>query len=161
MSHQLTKMPDVHLSHGRPTTTSLNIAQVFGKQHKNVLRDIQQLEIPDEFRRLNFQPAEYLDAQKKPRPMYEVTRDGFTLLAMGFTGRRAMQFKLAYIQAFNRMEAELARRALRPATRAQALAGKVGNLSRRLRETEELLELYRDRCELLALKLAGKAGHAR
>jgi len=92
---------------GRPVTTSLKVAEVFGKQHKHVLDAIRRLEIPEDCHRPNFRPVEYADAKGEKRPMYLITRDGFTLLAMGFTGKKAMQFKLAYIQAFNAMEAEL------------------------------------------------------
>lgn len=94
----------VELKDGKAVTTSLKIAEVFGKAHRNVLRVIENLECSKDFRALNFEPAEYLDEQGKPRPMYTVTRDGFTMLAMGFTGRAAMQFKEAYIEAFNAME---------------------------------------------------------
>lgn len=99
----------VTLYHGVPTTTSLKIAETFGKQHKNVVRVIQNSEIPPEFIRLNFELNEYIDPRGRKLPMYHITRDGFTLLAMGFTGARAMEFKVAYIEEFNRMESELNR----------------------------------------------------
>ncbi|MGV0961788.1 MAG: Rha family transcriptional regulator [Limnohabitans sp.] len=97
---------------GRPVTTSLNVADVFGKQHKDVLKAIGRVKndvsVSDaEFGRRNFAPSSYLNEQGKEQPMFQVTRDGFTLLAMGFTGKEAMKFKLAYIDAFNRMESEL------------------------------------------------------
>lgn len=100
-------VPRIYLSNGRPVTTSLNVAEVFGKQHSVVLRTIRSLDVPDGFSACNFAPASYIDEQGKPRPMHTITRDGFTLLAMGFTGSAAMRFKLAYIESFNRMEAEL------------------------------------------------------
>jgi Rha family phage regulatory protein len=100
--------PDVRVAHGQIITTSLNIAQVFGKQHKNVLDAIKRLDCSEEFARLNFQPCSYLDANNRNRPLYEITRDGFTFLAMGFTGKEAARFKEAYIQAFNRLAEELA-----------------------------------------------------
>lgn len=92
---------------GKAVTTSRKVAEVFEKQHKNVLQSIRELEIPEDFDRLNFQLVEYKDAKGEQRPEYLITRDGFTLLAMGFTGSKAMQFKLAYIEAFNAMEKEL------------------------------------------------------
>ena len=106
----------VTLMSGKAVTTSLKIAEVFGKQHKNVLQSIDNLksQLPAEWHKLNFQPTQI--ERKTPTggivksKMYFITRDGFTLLAMGFTGKRAMQFKLAYIAAFNAMEAELAAR---------------------------------------------------
>ena len=94
----------VELKDGKAVTTSLKIAEVFGKRHDHVLKSIRSLDCSDDFRAPNFREAEYTDAQGKPRPMFFVTRDGFTLLAMGFTGKAAMQFKVAYIEAFNAME---------------------------------------------------------
>lgn len=120
---------------GEAVTTSRAVAEQFGKQHKNVVRDIEEIisqlspsnfglaegeGAENEGSGLNFEPAksnntadfaarnfilsEYTDLQGKPRKQYILTRDGFTLLAMGFTGAKAMQFKVAYITAFNRMD---------------------------------------------------------
>lgn len=77
------------------------------KRHDNVLQDIRNLECSDEFRLLNFQESSYVNSQNKKQPMYYVTRDGFTLLAMGYTGEKAMKFKEAYIKQFNAMERTL------------------------------------------------------
>ncbi len=87
--------------------SSLDVAETFGKDHKNILRDIRQLECSDEFRRLNFEQSEYLNEQNHKQPMYYMTRDGFTILVMGYTGEKAMQFKEAYIKQFNAMEKTL------------------------------------------------------
>ena len=115
---------------GIPVTTSRAVAEQFGKRHDHVLRDIEELldqlknpptapksggcENPGtvavaqlqsfQFAELNFHPVTYRDSTGRERPMYLLTRDAFTLLAMGFTGARAVQFKVAYINAFNRME---------------------------------------------------------
>lgn len=91
----------------RVTTTSLLVAQKFGKEHKNVLRDIQNLECSEEFRELNFELTTYQDTQNKARPMYIITRDGFTLLMMSFTGKAAAKFREEFIEEFNRMESIL------------------------------------------------------
>ncbi|MGN1056974.1 MAG: Rha family transcriptional regulator, partial [Comamonas sp.] len=99
--------PDLVVVDGQITTTSLQIAEHFGKRHKNVMQAIANLECSPEFNRLNFQPVEYLDAKGEKRPCYRITRDGFVFLAMGFTGKEAAQWKEAYITAFNKMEAEL------------------------------------------------------
>jgi len=101
-----TILPDIHLVHDIAKTTSKDVAEKFEKKHKNVLQSIQNLDIPEEFSRLNFQPSEYKDSRGKMMPMYEMTRDGFVLLAMGFTGRKAMEWKIAYINAFNLLEAQ-------------------------------------------------------
>ena len=92
---------------GEPVTTSLKLAEVFGKPHKDILKAVRALEIPEEFAERNFSPGAYSDANNQQRPMYFITRDGFTLLAMGFTGARAMAYKLAYIERFNAMEKTL------------------------------------------------------
>jgi anti-repressor protein len=84
--------------------TSRDIAAVFGKLHKNVLRDIEALPT-DEFNQLNFEPVNYKDAKGETRKAYRLTRDGFALLAMGFTGEKAYQWKIAFIDGFNKMEA--------------------------------------------------------
>ena len=94
----------VELKDGKAVTTSLKIAEVFGKQHKHVIDSIRKIEAPTAFTEPNFRPSEYIDNTGRKLPMYLVTRDGFTLLAMGFTGKAAMQFKVAYIEAFNAME---------------------------------------------------------
>lgn len=84
--------------------TSLDIAETFGKEHKRVLQDIRELECSEDFRQHNFVQSSYVNCQNKKQPMYYVTRDGFTLLAMGYTGEKAMKFKEGYIRQFNAME---------------------------------------------------------
>ena len=84
--------------------TSLDVAETFEKTHKRVLQDIREMKCSDEFRQLNFVQSEYLNQQNHKQPMYYITRDGFTLLAMGYTGEKAMKFKEAYINQFNQME---------------------------------------------------------
>lgn len=94
-----------------PAVTSQQLAEVFGKEHYNVLRDIRETvaKCSKSFCALNFEGAEYLDEQGKSRPMYLMTKDGFTMVAMAYTTPEAMRFKEAYIAEFNRMEAELQR----------------------------------------------------
>jgi Rha family phage regulatory protein len=89
------------------TTTSLLIAEKFGKEHKIVLMDIQQLECSEKFRRLNFELSSYKSKQNKELPMYVMTRDAFTMLVMSFTGSMASKFREEFIDEFNRMEAFL------------------------------------------------------
>lgn len=85
-------------------TTSLKVAEVFNKRHDNVLQSIQSLDCSDEFRLLNFKETFYTDEWNREQPMYYITRDGFTFLAMGYRGKKAAAFKEAYISAFNKME---------------------------------------------------------
>lgn len=88
-------------------TTSLRVAEVFGKDHKHVLETISNLAAEKSAAKF-FAETTY-DNRGKQYPMYYMNRDGFTLLAMGFTGKKALQFKIKYIQAFNSMEATLKR----------------------------------------------------
>lgn len=109
---QVLSVPSVSLIEGRPATTSLEVAQFFGKRHTDVLRDVNNVSgnCPETFSQRNFASAEYSDEQGKPRPMFILYRDGFMLLVMGYTGKKALAMKLAYIEAFNHMEDELERR---------------------------------------------------
>lgn len=95
-------------NNGKATTTSVKVAEYFGKQHKNVITAIEKLrEDPSVEDRLNFKPVSYMDTMNRLQLMYDIDRDGFTLLAMGFTGKQALQFKLSYIDAFNKAEKAL------------------------------------------------------
>lgn len=90
-------------------TTSLILAEAFEKEHRNVIRTIE-----TKIGKLNFEQSlkmfskgEYTNTQNKQQPMYYLNRDGFTFIAMGFTGRKADEFKLKYIDAFNKMEEQI------------------------------------------------------
>lgn len=84
-------------------TTSILVAKKFERNHRDILRAIKNLDCSPEFSERNFALAEYIDDQGKPRPMYQMTKDGFVFLVMGFTGKKAGQFKEDYINAFNEM----------------------------------------------------------
>ena len=91
-------------------TSSLLIAEKFGKEHKNVMQSIRNLiggTAENSAIAEMFSESTYFNEQNKEQPMFLMNRDGFTLLAMGFTGKKAMQFKLEYIKAFNSMEAQI------------------------------------------------------
>lgn len=88
---------------------SLYVAEFFEKNHKEVLRDIRNIAAPNsglskEFTERNFALGSYKDKQNKKRPCYYLTRDGFTILVMGYTGKKALRFKELYIRRFNEME---------------------------------------------------------
>ena len=88
---------------------SLYVAEFFEKNHKEVLRDIRNIAAPNsglskEFAERNFALGSYKDKQNKKRPCYYLTRDGFTILVMGYTGKKALRFKEVYIKRFNEME---------------------------------------------------------
>lgn len=85
-------------------TTSLKVAETFDKAHKHVLTSIRNLTAQNSAVKKMFAESTYVNDRGQEQPMYYMNRDGFTLLAMGFTGRDAMKFKLEYIEAFNRMD---------------------------------------------------------
>ena len=91
----------------RTVVSSLDIAETFGKEHRRVLQDIREIGCSEEFRLHNFVQSSYENSQGKQQPMFLVTRDGFVLLAMGYTGELAIRFKEAYIKQFNAMESAL------------------------------------------------------
>lgn len=101
---------------GQLITSSLLVAEAFGKQHKHVLEKIESLDIPDSFSSPNFsvhvQKISIGNGARRESKVYRMTKDGFMLLVMGFTGKRAMEIKIAYINAFNRMAAQLAQQTL-------------------------------------------------
>lgn len=102
---------EIRIVDGRPTTTSLHVAEHFGKLHKNVLKAIGALDCTPEFHKLNFEPmitkVTVGKGAVREEPAYRMTRDGFTFLCMGFTGKEAAKWKEAYINAFNQMEQQL------------------------------------------------------
>ena len=91
-------------------TTSLQVAKVFNKKHKHVIEainnKIQSAENSADYQKM-FVVGTYKDSKGRTYPMYYMNRDGFTFIAFGFTGAKADQFKLKYIDAFNQMEKQL------------------------------------------------------
>ena len=83
---------------------SLIVAQMFEKEHKDVLKSIRNLDCSEEFLRRNFAPISYSDQYGRAQRAYAMTRDGFTFLVMGYRGKKAARFKEAYIKRFNEME---------------------------------------------------------
>lgn len=103
----MTDLALVYDHNEQATTDSRKVAEFFGKTHDKVLRDIRELDCSEEFRLANFGESSYRNEQNKKQPMCLMTRDGFALLAFGYTGKKAMAFKEAYIKQFNLMEARL------------------------------------------------------
>ena len=95
----------------QPLTNSKLVAEVFGKEHRNVVRDIKNLieggVLKNEQTQM-FEETTYINEQNKQSyPMFIMNQDGFTLLAMGFNGKKAMEIKLKYIEAFNAMKRQI------------------------------------------------------
>ena len=96
----------VFIDNEKALTNSLLVAKKFNKKHNHVLDAIRKILTTTENSAVleMFVSSQYVNEQNKEQPMYVMNRDGFTLLAMGFTGSKAMQFKLDFISAFNKME---------------------------------------------------------
>lgn len=101
--------PEIAIVDGQAVTSSLAVADFFSKRHDDVLKKIRTLECSASFNARNFSVSDYTDCTGRKLPCYQITRDGFAFLAMGFTGKRAAQFKEAYINAFNQMEKQLSK----------------------------------------------------
>lgn len=102
----------ISLQQGQPVTTSLKVAELFGKRHDDVLKKIRNLECSSDFHLRNFaemsQEVEIGNGAKRSSRFYEMTKDGFIFVVMGFTGTKAAATKEAYINAFNWMAEQLA-----------------------------------------------------
>lgn len=137
----------VNVENSQVVTTSLKVAEIFGKNHSHVLRSIKQLECSEDFRASNFGLSKFTYSNgniKKQLPMYYITRDGFMFLVMGFTGKTAAKWKEAYIKAFNEMEAKI--RAEQMAKAIEEHDRKEAEEYEKLLEREEREEAEVDRC---------------
>lgn len=102
-------VPHVSVIDGQLTTTSRDIAEVFDRDHRNVVKRIAELDCTPEFRSANFSAHPYINPQNgQTYTEYRITRDGFSFLCMGFTGAKAAQWKERYISTFNEMAEKLA-----------------------------------------------------
>lgn len=142
----------VRLSGDRLIVSSLDISNHFGKRHDDVLKAVRNLDCSPEFRRRNFAETVYHRPNPSggkgiPAPMFEITRDGFVFLCMGFTGQQAAVWKERYIEAFNQMEAALRGRAapVRHDPATLQLATELGLMRDELRlQSAAMLGLYRE-----------------
>jgi Rha family phage regulatory protein len=147
------QLPDVDLRHyiavkdNQLYTPSTRIADVFGKPHKDVLAKIRKLDCSHFFTERNFSLSEFTDTTGRKLPMFNVTKDGFMFLVMGFTGKQAAAIKEAYINAFNQMAEALQNK--------QHDNGAVMALQATNQTLQgELLQLYRDKAQLLEQQLS-------
>ncbi|MFD0710581.1 ORF6C domain-containing protein [Paenibacillus sp. GCM10027626] len=97
----------VFIENGKTVTDSLTVAASFAKEHKRVMQDIRLLGCSEEFRQHHFVLSSYRTEQNKELPKYILTEQGFALLAMGYTGHKATEFKEQYISEFHRMRSTL------------------------------------------------------
>ena len=150
----------VTIDRDRIVTDSETLARTFGRRHKNVLQAYDRLKCSEEFIRLNFQPVEFLDAKGELRRRVTMTKDGFVMLAMGFTGPKAAAFKEAYIKEFNEMADALARGERNLWQQMQALIAREAESavrasfgSRLMLERKRELPLFREEHEELEARI--------
>lgn len=134
-------MTDIILStqNGEPVASSRQIAENFGKEHKDTLESIRQILAAENSATKSMFYETTFENRGKQYPMYLMNRDGFTLLAMGFTGKAALEWKLKYIAAFNEMEKKLAEQP--QLTRSQLLATALIAAHEELEEKDKRIEL--------------------
>ncbi len=129
---------------------SLALSKVFEKRHDHILKAVENLP-NDEFKFINFEKTQYLDKQGKPRPCYNLTKDGFCLLVMGFTGEKAYKFKVEFINAFNKLLDE--NRRLKFGSYMDEIANlKAMQISRNNQINDYKSQILRKNDEILSLK---------
>ncbi|KAF6618306.1 ORF6C domain-containing protein [Paenibacillus sp. EKM102P] len=121
----------VFIENGQTVTDSLTVAEVFKKEHKHVLRDIKSLECSEEFIESNFGLIDYTDSRNRTQQKYIISQDGFSFLAMGYTGKEAARFKEMYITEFNRMKETMSKPPVLDSNAAIAIA---------LRQTADVMD---------------------
>ena len=120
-------------------TDSLKVAEVFEKQHRHVLEKARNLTAENSAVKNMFVETTYINKRGQKQPIIYMNRDGFTLIAMGFTGKKALDFKLKYIQAFNEMEQQIRNQSERP----KLMQKERIEISRQNAETRKASLLYR------------------
>lgn len=88
---------------GEYFVSSKEVAERFEKRHDNVLRDIDNLQVPEKFKTPNFEDIFGMDSYGRQQRIVHMTRDGFSILAFGFQGKKALDWKIAFLEAFNKM----------------------------------------------------------
>lgn len=131
-------------------TTSLKVAETFEKKHQHVLRDIDSLKKDVSNFGHMFEETSIKDSYGREQRAYFMNRDGFTLLAMGYTGKKALQFKLKYIEAFNKMEKTIREQELpqTPEEKLQLTMEAAHHLDQRVSRIEDDLKDIKENAEV-------------
>lgn len=145
---------NVTVENGQVVVSSRDVAEKFEKQHKDVLETIRLMTAENSALLSMFFLSEYTTVQNKKLPMYLMNRDGFSLLCMGFTGAKALEWKLKYIDAFNKMEKTLTEQSTKPMTAMQMLELQVQvnkELSDRIEAVESNQKRIAEACSVPAV----------
>jgi len=141
-------------TNGQLTVSSLQVARDFGKEHKHVLEAIENIKAENSAVTPMFIESTYKAGTGKNYKCYELTRDGFSLLVMGFTGKKALEWKLKYIEAFNKMEQAIrGQQKMLNAMLIQARADRA--MAMRLNAENRRLKLLLDNPEWKNMNLSG------
>ena len=142
---------------GKDVTTSFIVSEVFEKEHKNILRDIENLHCSKGFHQLNFELLfiirELPNGGRKDDPYYEITRDGFSFLVMGYTGEKAGEFKEKFLNAFNKLEALLRDDDYTIARAHRILSAKVKLLKEKTLQLEAKIEEQQPMADAFAITM--------
>lgn len=159
LPHEAERNPIVFAKDGEVFANSRDVAAYFGKRHDNVMTAISTL-IASEPRLglLNFKETPYVEPSNgQTYRSYDMDRDGFVLLAMGFTGKKALKWKLKYIEAFNNMEAQLRQPMAIDFSDPKVALGFIEHLSSQVKEKEAVIEEQKGRLKKLD-RLEGAQG---
>ena len=138
---------------GQDVTTSLIVAEVFGKNHRDVLRDIERLSCSMEFRERNFAHTPYVHPQNgQVYHYYEMTKDGFSFLVMGYTGAKAGEFKERFINEFNKRDMLLKNDDYILARSQEILKNRLQAMSQQLQIAQGTIESQQEQIRALAPK---------
>lgn len=143
----VTRRPD-----GIPVTSSLLIAEEFGKKHQHVLEAIKNIECSDDFRASNFRLSSYISVQGKELPMYEITKDGFSWVVLGYKGKKAAEFKEKFINTFNRLLEQ--KQIAKPLTRQEQIMQAMCFLQEDVNALKQQNEIQQERILLQAHEAA-------
>lgn len=137
-------MPSLELvtvNNGQPITTSLAVAEKFGKSHSFVLRALRNIDCSEEFNQCSYASVEYTDKKGESRPMVTMTKNGFVFLVMGFTGKKAARFKEDYINEFDRMATTLNANALSTIREVEQLTLRIEDITKNLSAAGSFLSI--------------------
>lgn len=144
----------VIMRNGEAVTDSLKVAETFGKQHRNVLQGIRNFTAENSAVKSMFVESRYVNKRGQEQPIIYMNRDGFTLIVMSFTGKKATEFKLKYIEAFNKMESYIRKQEAvkqlpqTPEGQIKLLLESSVHTDERLTNVEEDIDLLKNKSEI-------------
>lgn len=144
----------VIMRNGEAVTDSLKVAETFEKQHRNVLQAIRNFTAENSAVKSMFVESRYVNKRGQEHPIIYMNRDGFTLIVMGFTGKKATKFKLKYIEAFNKMESYIRKQEavkqlpMTPEGQIRLLLESSVHTDERLTNVEEDIDLLKNKSEI-------------